>query len=74
MQLLKKVTEYFYYRKIYPWVNSFTDLYGKSLEIRDDKNLYENLFGEINFKNFREFEIFAKNSEKLIIKNNFKSA
>lgn len=72
--ITKKVTEYFYYRKIYPWVNSFTDLYGKSLEIRDDKNLYENLFGEINFKNFREFEIFAKNSEKLIIKNNFKSA
>ncbi len=65
--ITKKLAEYLYYRKIYPWVNSFADLYGKSLEIRDDKNLYENLFGEINFKNFKEFEIFARNSEKLII-------
>lgn len=69
----KKLAEYFYYRKIYPWVNSFSDLYGKSLEIKAEKNLYNNLFGDLNLKNFKEFEIFAKNSEKLISINNYRS-
>lgn len=65
--ITKSLAEYIYQRRIYPWVNSFSDLYGKSLEIREEKDLYENFFGKMNLKNFNEFQIFAKNSEKLVI-------
>lgn len=64
--IVKKLAEYAYYKKIYPWVNSFADLYGESLQIREDKNLYEKLFGQIDFKSFKEFETFANNSNQLI--------
>lgn len=68
--ITKNIVEYLYNRRIYPWVNSFSDLYGQSLEIKGDKNLYENFFGKINRENFKEFQLFARNSEKLVINRN----
>lgn len=67
--ITKKLAEYIYQRKMYPWVNSFADLYTKSLEIKENKDIYKNLFGEMDINYFKEFEIFAKNSEGLIRKN-----
>lgn len=61
-----KLAEYIYYRKLYPWNNSFLHLYDKSLEIKSDVNIYEKLFGKINFDYFDEFKLFAQNSQKLL--------
>lgn len=67
--ITKELAAYIYQKKIYPWVNSFADLYNKSLEIKENKGIYEHLFGEMSINYFKEFEIFAKSSEGLIRKN-----
>lgn len=64
--IVGKLVEYMYERKLYPWMNSFLDLYNRSLEIKADTNMYERLFGEVSLEHLNEFELFAKCSNRLL--------
>lgn len=61
-----KIADHIWSKKLYPWVNSFLDLYNRSLDIRLDTHFYEGLFGEINLNHLSEFELFARNSVRLL--------
>ena len=64
--ILSKLADYIYQKKLYPWINSFLQLYEKSLDIQLDRNLYEKVFGEINFDHYDEFQQFSQNSTGLL--------
>lgn len=64
--ILGNLVDYIYHRKLYPWMNSFLQLYEKSLDIQQDKNLYEKVLGEINFDHYDEFQQFSQNSINLL--------
>lgn len=63
--IVKKIAEYIYEKKIYPWVCSFADLYEKSLDIDASLNLIEKLFGEVNLYNLDYYKSFGKASASL---------
>jgi hypothetical protein len=64
--VLGKLADYIYQRKLYPWVNSFLQLYEKSLDIQLDRDLYQKIFGEIDFDHYDEFQEFSQNSIRLL--------
>ena len=61
-----KIADYIWSKKLHPWVNSFLDLHNRSLDIRPDGHFYEKLLGEINLSHLSEFELFARNSIRLL--------
>jgi len=64
--VLGKLVEYIYDRRLYPWMNSFLHMYDESISIKSDLNLYKKMFGDINLNYFSELELFAQNSSKLL--------
>jgi len=64
--IVGRVIDYVYHRRLYPWMNSFLDMYDRSLALQSDINIYEKMFGEINLDHLGELELFAKNSAKLL--------
>ena len=64
--IARKALDLFYERKLFPWIHSFADLYERSLEIKENSHLYRDLFGPMVPSNVSEYELFAKNSLKLV--------
>lgn len=64
--LMRKVADYVYSRRLRPWVNSFLDLHNRSLEIGEEAEHYERILGGVSWAHLSEFELFARNSRRLL--------
>ncbi len=64
--IIGKFADYLYSKRICPWMNTFLDLYDRSLRIGPEATDYEKIFGKVNFNYSSEFQLFAQNSQKFL--------
>jgi len=64
--IIGKFADYLYSKRICPWMNTFLDLYDRSLRIGPEATDYEKIFGKVNLNYLSEFQLFAQNSQKFL--------